>query len=390
MEEKVFLKNFILDLNDIYDYLNVITSKAFNYKNITLKKDIIGYSNFNYPIYNIAIGDGLEDVVLIGATHGCEIISTYFLIDFIFTLLKDNNLNNDIFKKYTFHIIPVLNPEGFLISSSVVKENFKNKTISEIEKISKLYVRMYSQDDENAIKGISCNKLYKKVLNSNINMIKDKQLKSSIINILNDCNLEDNSLLIWSSNGVGIDPNANSIHKFYELQKYRNRNKYGKLRYNDIPAYKPSPIGFYGFEKLDKKCPETRAIFNYIAKLYNNNLIKNSNRKLVAIFSYHLTGGEIYSTPETNNVSQIKLHELCTKEYAKYTNYYSVNDKLKYGFMDYFRQNLEGVLSLTIELCKASGNPISTFCNFKLLDEEFINNKKAILNTLNTLDNLKF
>ena len=390
MEEKIFLKNFILDLDDIYNYLNVITSKAFNSKNIFLKKDIIGYTTFNYPIYSITIGQGERDIVLIGGTHGCEIISVFFMIELIFTLLKDNSIDSNIFQKYTFHIIPVLNPEGFLISSTIVKENFKTKSKDEIEEISKAYVRMYNQDDENAIKGIFQDKLYKKVLNSNINMIKDKNLKNAVIDILNDCNLEDDVLPIWSANGIGIDPNANSIHKFYKLQKYRINHKYGNLRYNDIPAYKPSPIGFYGFEPLDKKCPETLSIYKYVTNLYNNNLIKNSKSKLFAIFSYHLTGGEIYSTPEvTSSNYQKELHEICTKEYAKYTNYYSVNDKLKYGYMDYFRERLEGVLSITVELCKVSGNPISAFCNFNELEKDFINNKKALFSTINLLDNLQ-
>ena len=77
---------------------------------------------------------------------------------------------------------------------------------------------------------------------------------------------------------------------------------------------------------------------------------------------------------------------MCTKEYAKYTNYYSVNDKLKYGFMDYFRLNLEGVLSLTVELSKISGNPISCFTNFENFKQEIINNKKAFFNTLSYLE----
>ena len=386
MEDKTFLNNFILNLDDIYNYLNVITSKAFNNKDIFLKKDIIGYTNFNYPIYNITIGTGNKDIVLIGGTHGCEIVSVYFILEIIFTLLKDNQLDKNLFNKFTFHLIPVLNPEGFLISSSIVKENFKDKTKNEIEEISRIYTRMYKQDDEDAIKGVTDNKLYKKVLTSSINYIKDKDLRKSIIEILNDCNLEENVLPIWSSNGVGIDPNANSIHKFYELQKYRVKHKYGKLRYNDIPAYKPSPIGFYGYEPLDIKCPETRSIYNYITKLYDNNLNKNSNKKLCGIFSYHLTGGEIYSTPEVSTTnSQKELHTLAAKEYAKYTNYYSIDEKLKYGYMDYFRLNLEGVLSMTIELCKFSGNPIAPFCNFKLLEEEFINNKKALFHTIKLL-----
>lgn len=387
MEDKIFLKNYILTLESLNKYINILVDNNLNDNSVILKKHIIGYTNFNYPIYNIIAGSGKKDVVLIGGTHGCEIASVYFMLELLFTFLYDKSLDKTLFSKYTFHVIPVLNPEGFKISTSILRENFKNKTLEEIENISKIYVRAYAQDDENAIKGYNQYKLYKNVLKSSVNYIFDSQMRKSIINILNDCNLDERVLPIWSSNGIGIDPNANSIHKFEMIQKYRIKHKYGKLRYNDIPAYKPSPIGYHGFDKLNKKCPETLSIFNYITKLYENNLNKNSQRKLVSIFSYHLTGGEIYSTPDTNaSKNQIKLHEMCTKEYAKYTNYYSVNDKLKYGFMDYFRLNLEGVLSLTVELSKISGNPISCFTNFENFKQEIINNKKAFFNTLSYLE----
>lgn len=388
MEEKIFLKNYILTLESLNKYLNILLDNNIGNSSVLLKKQIIGYTNFNYPIYNIIVGNGKKDVVLIGGTHGCEIASVYFMIELLFTFLYDKSLDKNLFSKYTFHVIPVLNPEGFKISTSILRENFKNKSLQEIEEISKIYVRAYNQDDENAIKGYNLDKLYKKVLKSSVNYIFDNQMRKSIIDILNNCNLDESVLPIWSANAIGIDPNANSIHKFEMLQKYRIKHKYGKLRYNDIPAYKPSPIGYHGFDKLSPKCPETLSIYNYIIKLYENNIISNSQRKLVSIFSYHLTGGEIYSTPDNSaSEKQIKLHEMCTKEYAKYTNYYSVNDKLKYGFMDFFRLKLEGVLSLTIELSKVSGNPISCFTNFQNFKEEIINNKKAFFNTLTYLEN---
>lgn len=75
-------------------------------------------------------------------------------------------------------------------------------------------------------------------------------MRESIIKILNDCNLTEKVLPIWSSNGIGIDPNANSIHKFNILQKYRQTHRFGNLRYNDIPAYMPSPIGFWDMNLL--------------------------------------------------------------------------------------------------------------------------------------------
>ena len=383
MENKVFLKDYILTYDSLNKYINLIMNKNNTLGIRKVKKDIIGYTNFNYPIYSLSIGNGNNHVVIIGGTHGCEIATVYFALEMLFTLIKDQMLNNDIFKKYTFHIIPVLNPEGFKISSSIVSANFKNKNTSQIEEISKMYVRAYMQDDENAIAKTKTEKLYKKVLHSSINYIDDAMLKKSVNSILVDCGLDEKVLPIWSSNGIGIDPNANSIHKFDEIIKYRIKYKYGKLRYNDIPTFKPSPIGYPGYEPLTLKCPETLSIYKYISKLYSNNLISNNKEKLTAIFSYHTTGGEIYSTPDVKASNyQKKLHEIYTNEYTKYTNYFSINESFKYGFMDYFRLYLEGVLSLTIELSKVSGNPISCFTNFKNFNEEIINNKLALFKIL--------
>lgn len=386
MEEKIFIHDYILTLEKLYKYINLILSSNLNSDTTQkkyIRKKIIGYTNYNYPIYSILIGNGKNDVVLVGGTHGCEIATVYFMLEFLVTLVKDNKISNDIFNNYTFHIIPVLNPEGYKISSSIIFQNFKKSTIQELENISKIYVRAYEQDDQNAIGNTINEKLYKKVLTSSINFINDINLKSSIINILNDCNLKDDVLPIWSANGVGIDPNANSIHKFDILQKYRKRNRYGNLRYNDIPANRPSPIGFYGYEPLDKKCPETRTIFNYITNLYVNNIRKNSQRKLIAIFSYHSTGGELYSTPSKKaKQTQITYHKTLANIYKNHTNYHLVEDKLKYGFMDYFRDYLDGVFSLTVELSKVSGNPLSCFTNINNFNQEIINNKIAIFKTL--------
>lgn len=389
LEENIFIKSYILTLDSLYKYINILSERAlasnFDSKRFP-KKHIIGYTNFNYPIYSITIGNGKNDVVLLGGTHGCEVATVYFMLEFLATLLLDTKIKADIFNTYSFHIIPVLNPEGFKISSSILYENFKNKTIKELELSSLKYVRAYAQDDENAIKQYKVPKLYQEVLKSSTSFIDDKKMRESIIKILNDCNLTEKVLPIWSSNGIGIDPNANSIHKFNILQKYRQTHRFGNLRYNDIPAYMPSPIGFLGYEPLDRKCPETRAIFNYITNLYHNNLKKDSKRKLIAIFSYHTTGGELYSIPSDKaKKEQINFHLQTSEIYKKYTNYYIVEDKLKYGFMDYFRDYLDGVFSITVELLKNSGNPLSCFTNINNFNNEIIANKIAIFKTLEKL-----
>lgn len=53
--------------------------------------------------------------------------------------------------------------------------------------------------------------------------------------------------------------------------------------------------------------------------------------------------------------------------------------------MDYYRAYFENVVSLTIELSKLNGNPIGPFSDLDSLFNEFSNNKKAILKTIENL-----
>ena len=123
LEEKIFIKSYILTLDSLYKYINILSERAItsNFDNKRFpKKHIIGYTNFNYPIYSITIGNGKNDVVLLGGTHGCEVATVYFMLEFLATLLLDTKIKSDIFNTYSFHIIPVLNPEVFKISSSIL------------------------------------------------------------------------------------------------------------------------------------------------------------------------------------------------------------------------------------------------------------------------------
>lgn len=74
-------------------------------------------------------------------------------------------------------------------------------------------------------------------------------------------------------------------------------------------------------------------------------------------------------------------------EYSLNTKYTPVNEKLKYGVMDYYRVALDNVCTLTIELSKAA-NPIGYLSNIDTFLEEIKNNKKAVLSTIDRLYNV--
>lgn len=382
--DKIYIKKYILSYQDIYSLLNeYCNNPKYKYR---IKKEINkNYTIFKYPLSSYIIGSGKKHVILFSNTHGCEIITSLFILEFISTLILNDDIYNYYCLNYTFHFIPLVNPEGFIIASSQVSFNVKNLNDNSLEDISKLYLDAYNLDDQLSKKHVKYEKLYKAILKTSCKLIKNKNMIKSINNILTNCNLTSKILPVWSANGVGIDPNSNSIHKFCEIKKLRNNWKYAKLRYNDIPVTCPSPISYPGLYPLDRCCPENIFLYNYIMSNYFN--LPKIDENLIAIFSYHSTGGEIYGYPDRNITSNYNIsnHENAMDIYSKITGYTKIDEKLKYGVMDFYRAYLNNTVSLTIELSKLNGNPIGPFSNLSSLSKEFIDNKIAILNVIDNL-----
>lgn len=383
MKNKIYLDDYILTYEKTCKYLfNLCNDTYFGGKRFT--QNTLGTTNFSFPINSYDIGSGTKHVIVLGTTHGCEILTTYFVLETMISFLLDSSIYDKYSEEFTFHFIPVLNPEGFIISSSNVWQNVCNLDLKSIEKLSQEYLYCYNLDDENARNKIPSCKLYEKVLRSSLDNIYCRELRNSVKEILNSCNLSKCVLPIWSANGVGIDPNANSIHKFCEVTEQRKKLKFGKLRYNNIPNFKPSPIGFPGYRPLSLDCPETYYFNKFVQSLY-----KSKDEKLIAIFSYHTTGGEIFSYPDANLSSKnnYDLHLKAIDVYKKFTGYIPKDEDLKYGFMDYYRITLENVVSMTIELSRNNANPIGPFADINKILNEVKSNKQALFATTDFIAN---
>lgn len=386
MEEKIYLKNYIMSYEKIINTLYVL---LFNNKT-KIEKKRLGNTTFNYSIDCYKIGNGKNHVLLYGTTHGCEIISAYFILEMIISLLELDK-NSDLLNYYTFHLIPILNPEGYIISSSNVISNFSNKNINdikEIECIASKYLEIYNKDDEIALTGKKVPKAFYDILKSSILNIPNTGLAKKVFNILKNCNLNEKVLPVWTANGMGVDPNSNSINCFKEIVNLRKKEKFAYLRYNDIPVTRPSPMSFPGIGTFCN-CPENYILYNYINGLYTLNYNSANDEKLIAVFSYHSTGGEIYGFPSEKCMDK-KVEEFYTNGMNKYkeaTDYKIILPETKYGVMDYYRDSLKGVLCLTIELSNLNANPIGPFSNINELNIEIINNKKAIISTINFITN---
>jgi len=374
----MFVNEYILSYENVIYRLD---SLCKNYSNIITKNEPIGYTSFGFPIDYYKIGNGSKHVVLVAATHGCEIVTVTFLLEFIYTLINENKKYSNYLSEYSFHIIPILNPEGYIISSSNVLYNTKMMNKNVLENYSKKYLELYEQDDLNAEKGIKVEKLYKDLMITSSDFILYSNLRNGLNKILKECKLDNRVLPVWSSNGIGIDINANSIHEFQNMKTLRDKSKYGKLRYNDIPVNQPSPHGYPGNEIFDRRCPENISLYNFVNSLY-------SKRNLKLFISYHSTGGEIYGYPNSKLATRNQVDTILDSlnYYSHFTKYTPINEKLKYGVMDYYRISLENTATLTVELSNKSGNPIGPFSNLQDLGKEFTDNINSIFYTLDCIN----
>lgn len=384
MNTDLILDKYIFSYDEVNEFFNNLLAHPI-YKEYIKLEDPIGITNFGYPINYYTLGSGPKDVLIICATHGCELITVTYIINLVNQLLTKFSI---YLNEYTFHIIPILNPEGYIISSSNVCFNIHLKNNYQIEEIAKKYLKLYNLDDYLALNlKNKTKKFYKSVLTTSTKLICYKDLRESVENILNSTNLDSKVLPIWSSNGVGIDPNANSIHKFKEMKKLRDDLKYWFLRYNDIRVDIPSPHSFPGYEALDKLCPENISLYKLVNKLYKNNSNETNNKRLVAFFSYHSTGGEIYGFPDKELVDskQYEFNLSGMNNYSMYTNYKTIDEKNKFGVMDYYRVFLKDVVTLTVELSFFNGNPIGPYSNLNDVNLDISNNIYAMLQTLDML-----
>ena len=74
--------------------------------------EVIGKSVLEKPIYKLQIGTGEKKILMWSQMHGNESTTTKALFDFINFLHSTTSDSEIILKKFTFCIIPMLNPDG--------------------------------------------------------------------------------------------------------------------------------------------------------------------------------------------------------------------------------------------------------------------------------------
>ena len=116
---------------------NILKDEKIQRMGLKIKK--IGKTYYNYPIEMIQIGSGKKEIFIIGATHASEIITTDFITQLINNIPNIKEFDPNTFK---LNIIPIQNPEGFDINTSLL-ENIKK---IDFENKSKEYYQRYKID----------------------------------------------------------------------------------------------------------------------------------------------------------------------------------------------------------------------------------------------------
>lgn len=334
----------------------------------------IGYtSNEKLPIRHFTLGNGSKQVVVAGSQHANEIITVTFVLNLMSYLVK----NNIVFEDLTIHFIPILNPEGYVVISSAIKEKLgKNATDNEITKFCFDYYKAYREDTRNKESSIKQHqKLFEDI---NEKAIKEYSiLKDSVGEIL--IPHPKGSIIDWASNGSGIDLNSNTKENIKEPKTY---NK--SLAYNNLRVDIPSPIGYPGNNQSKNFTQEVEVISL-------ENLLKSLKNNCVAFLNYHSVGGLIYQRPENNDRFITNYNYLLSKFYQEHTIKNSGNYDIKKGqsgkvtsVNDELRLKYPG--DILIELSPMGGNPIGPFGDPNNIKSTIESNILSFIYTMSNLN----
>ena len=254
-------------------------------------------------IKHYSIGRGKEHIVILGAYHGIEIITTEFLIYAIEKIINNIVSYKDIFEKYTLDFIPVVNPEGYIITTTAIRKVISREcSIIEIENIAKRFTQAYKLDEqiernrkEKSLKPDNKSiKEYQKMFKDvTYNDISDKyiKVKNRLKRLYEKYDLPKGTMISWAANANGIDLNANTKYNRRLKDIKENKDLYLSLRYSNIKYSTPGPMNCpWNKDNEFKLEKENIYIWDFLESLYKKNT-------LTAIFNYHSAGGVIDHRP---------------------------------------------------------------------------------------------
>lgn len=374
-----------LNYHDVNKRLNDLVNNREN--KISVKKEYpIGFTDFNLPIDHYTMGSGPKHIIVTGSYHASEIITTIFLVQ----LMEDLASSKDSFniEEYTIHFIPMVNPEGYLITTEM-QSLYLNKGETEEEKIAlaRDYYQKYRSDailstqankvlrdsaatleqKEEAVRTLRGKKQYQSLFDdiSEEEFLKDyPELRKSVRDILNNNGYPIGVCAAWSANGHGVDLSQN-VPFNVNLPVYQKSREpiYGANAYTNLRKDRPGPINAicrdldnFTFEK------ENLHMLEFLAQLN-----KRSNGQIVGFVNYHSVMGKIYQRPVKDqgmlDLYGIDYSDKLVENYVgarlfrEENGYDIIEEEDPYSYInEYFR--LRYGVNIQVELSRMGSNPI--------------------------------
>lgn len=401
------------ELLDYDRYHKRLENIIFNAKNPVAIHNSIARTKCGFDVEHYSIGNGPHHIVVVGGTHGCEIIG----VDFVTRLMEEISLGRGEYKDvdldyFTFDFFPLHNPEGFIISTSAINQVVSNElNPEEKEKKCKEFYLAFRQDDINSVKNEHQgepklhHQMFKNVTWECIPQ-KYEKLRENVRVMYESYNFPAGSIVDWRSNGSGVELNANTPDSQRFIDVMQGKLDYGKLRYNTIARNFPGPIGVPSANPIHFEFePENEGLFEFIARLY-------AKGEYYGMFTYHGTAGAIvykpYNYTESDHLYE-KLGKLKERNYSErinsmIANTYSAETTYKTsglsmidnvglsGCGDLLRSVFPGVI--LVELSKMGGNPISPygdiFGNYRNVIKDNLRAFSSSLKTIQSMEKLMY
>lgn len=371
------------------------------------KERPLGYTEYGLPIQHYTMGNGPKHIVISGSYHAAEIITTIFVVRLMEEMAKDVEFKKD---EYTLDFIPIVNPEGYLITTSM-QDLYLGDNTTEEEKIleAKTYWASYRADATIPAKvrngelpeTAMLEKKSYQALFDNVNLeeyLKDyPKIKESVLNIVQKNNYPVGVMAAWSANASGIDLSQNvpynpAIKNLLEADgPVYNHLAYANTR-KDIPGPVNTPcrnLEHFTFEA------ENLAMLNFMEELN-----AKKEEEIIAYFNYHSVMGKMYQRP----VKEDWLLKLYNIDYEKKVieNYVSsrifrsgnaydiIESEDPYSYINEFLRLRYGI-DIQVELSRMGSNPIGPLADPEVFEnvtvkpnikafEYFVRNYDFILN----------
>ena len=342
--------------------------------NKIIKEKPLGYSEYGLPIDHYKIGNGPKHIIVSGSYHAAEIITSIFVIRLMEEMSQNPSFNQN---EYTIDFIPIVNPEGYLITTEM-QDLYLGKDTSEEEKIAraKVYWAKYRADagipakvkkgelEESALRG---KKTYQ-ALFDDVNLkkyLRDyPELKQNVLSIINQNNYPIGVLAAWTVNGSGIDLSQNvpfnpaistlasSKEPVYNHLAYANTRK-------DIPGPINTPCRDFNHFYFES---ENLAMLNFL-----ENLSHEPGQEIIAYFNYHSVMGKMYQRPVKEEgmlnlygidyEKKVVENYISSKIFRGKNAYDIIESEDPYGYINEFFRLRYGI-NIQVELSRMGSNPI--------------------------------